>query len=104
MPDEAERLATTIMDVAGTHTPGSFDLIVSELRKLPGKPELHQRVALEVIAASGLSAPGTFELLLEQLRGRYPTDEDIDDFIQRVKRRVSLKTGKVISHERTVRR
>gem|GEM_PF-6402408 len=104
LPGEVVLLATLIMDRAGTHAPGSFDLIVSELRKLNCGPDLHQRVALELIAAGGLSAPGTFELLLEQLRSRYPTDKEVDDFIVRIKRRVSLKTGKFIPHECLVRR
>lgn len=102
MQVEAERLAKLIMDRAGTHARGSFDLIVSELRKLNTEPNLHQRAALEIIAAAGLSAPGTFEQLLERLRSRYPTDKELDDFIVRMKRRVSLKTGKLIPHERLV--
>ena len=102
--DEAKRLATVIMNHAGTHEPGSLDLIVYELRKLTSEPSVHELVALELIAAEGLSAPGTFALLMEQLRSRYPTDRDIDEFIVRIKRRVSLKTGKLIPHERFVRR
>lgn len=101
---EAERLAATIMNHAGTHNPGSFDLMVFELRRLTSELCVHELVALELIAASGLSAPGTFALLMEQLRSRYPTDKDIDEFIVRIKRRVSLKTGKLIPHERFVRR
>lgn len=104
MPDEAERLATTIMNRAGTHADGSFNLLVSELRKLGNKPDLHQRVALEVIAAAGLNAAGSFDLLVEQLRTRYPTEDDVEEFIIRTKRRVSLKTGRPVPHERIVRK
>ncbi len=104
MPDEAERLATTIMNCAGTHANGSFNLLVLELRKLGNKPDLHQRVALEVIAAAGLNAPGSFDLLVEQLRTRYPTEDDVEEFIIRAKRRVSLKTGKAIPHQRVAGR
>lgn len=96
MPDEAERLATIILDHAGQHAEGSFDLVVSELRKLDGDPDLHQRVALEMIAAAGLSAHGTFGQIVQQLRSRYPTEHDVYEFIARGKRRVSLKTGKPI--------
>ena len=104
MPDKAERLAKMIMDRAGTHAEGSFELLVSELHLLAGDPDLHQRVALEVIAAAGLSAPGTFERIVRRLRSRYPTDSDVDEFIAKVKRRVSLKTGKPIPHDRAVRK
>lgn len=102
--DQAERLATVIMNHAGTNGPGSFDLIAFELCRLTREPGVHELVALELIAASGLSAPGTFDLLMEQLRSRYPTDMDINEFIVRIKRRVSLKTGKLIPHEHFVRR
>jgi hypothetical protein len=104
MPDEDERLATTIMNCAGTHANGSFNLLVFELRKLGIKPDLHQRVALEVIAAAGLNAAGSFDLLVEQLRTRYPMEDDLEEFIIRTKRRVSLKTGRHVPHEQTVRK
>ena len=103
MPDRTERLATKIMHLAGTHAQGSFDLIVFELRRLSGEPDMHQRVALEVIAAAGLSAPGTFDLIVDQLRTRHPTESDVDEFIARIKRRVSLKTGRLIRHQRIAR-
>jgi len=103
MPDRAEQLATTIMNIAGTHAPGSFDLILLELRRLPGEPDLHQRVALELIAASGLSAPGTFQKLEAELRKRHPTEADLDAFVARMKRTVSLKTGKYVRHESLIK-
>ncbi len=104
MPDEAERLATTIMNRAGTHADGSFNLLVSELRKLGNKPDLHQRVALEVIAAAGLNAADSFDLLVDQLRTRYPSEDDVEQFIIRTKRRVSLKIGRPVPHERIARK
>lgn len=96
-------LATIMMDCDGRHAKGSHELLAYELRKPGVKPDSRQRVALEVIAASGQSGPGTVNLIVEQLRNRRPTESDIDEFIIRIRRRVSLKTGKVIAHERVAR-
>lgn len=102
--EEARKIATAIMDRAGTHIPGTFDVIVSELCKIDVEPDLHQQVALELVAAAGITTPGSFDLLVDELRRRYPSEQDVHDVVAKVKRRVSLKTGKIVPQRSAVRR